>query len=48
MLNTERKMASIKTIDKIIQIDGCDNIELVKIGGWKVIVSKEDLFEVGS
>lgn len=35
-----RKLASVKRIDKIEPIEGADNIELVHIGGWKVVVAK--------
>ena len=36
----ERKLASIKRIDKIEPIEGADAIELAVIGGWKVVVAK--------
>ena len=36
-----RKLASIKKIDKIEPIEGADRIEVVTIGGWKVIVAKD-------
>lgn len=36
-----RKLASIKTIDKLEPIDGADRIELATIGGWKVVVAKD-------
>jgi RNA ligase (TIGR02306 family) len=36
-----RKLASIKTIDKLEPIEGADRIELATIGGWKVVVAKD-------
>jgi RNA ligase (TIGR02306 family) len=36
----ERKLASIKRIDTIEPIEGADMIELVTVGGWKVVVAK--------
>jgi RNA ligase (TIGR02306 family) len=35
-----RKLASIKKIDSINQIDGADAIECAVLGGWKVVVKK--------
>ncbi len=35
-----RKLASIKTIDKLEPIEGADMIELATVGGWKVVVAK--------
>lgn len=42
-----RKMASIKTIDGIRPIDGADRIETAYIGGWPVVVGKDDAFKPG-
>lgn len=36
----ERKLASIKRIDRIEPIEGADAIELATVGGWKVVVAK--------
>jgi len=36
-----RKLASIKTIDKLGPIEGADRIELATVGGWKVVVAKD-------
>jgi len=36
-----RKLASIKTIDKLEPIEGADRIELATVGGWKVVVAKD-------
>jgi len=35
-----RKLATIRTIDKIEPIEGADKIELAHVGGWKVVVAK--------
>ena len=36
----ERKLASIKRINRIEPIEGADAIELAVVGGWKVVVAK--------
>jgi len=41
-----RKLATIRKIDSIHPIEGADNIECAKVGGWSVVVRKRD-FEVG-
>jgi len=41
-----RKLVTIRTIDRLIPIDGCDNICLAVIDGWQVIVKKTE-FVVG-
>lgn len=43
---TERKLATIRKIDKISPIEGADRIEKVTIGGWN-IVSQKDLYKEG-
>jgi RNA ligase (TIGR02306 family) len=35
-----RKLASIRTIEAILPIEGADSIEVAKIGGWKVVTQK--------
>ena len=35
---TERKMATIRRIDKIEPIEGADRIVKATVGGWKVVV----------
>lgn len=42
MQNTERKMATIRRIDAIQEIEGADKIEVAVIGGWKVVVKKDE------
>ncbi len=42
-----RKLASIEKIIKIEEIKNADQIELVSILGWKVIVRKEENYKVG-
>lgn len=41
-----RKLASIRKIDSIDPIEGADAIEVATIGGWKVVVKKNE-FNVG-
>ena len=41
LVNGERALAYIVTIDDITPIDGADNIELARVGGWRCIVNKE-------
>jgi len=41
-----RKMATIRAIDALNPIDGADAIECATIGGWKVVVKKNE-FNVG-
>lgn len=43
-----RKLASIKTIDKLEPIEGADKIELATVGGWKVVVAKDVGHQVGN
>lgn len=40
LVNGERALAYIVTIDDITPIEGADNIELATVGGWRVIVNK--------
>lgn len=37
----ERKLATIRKIDKLEPIEGADKIELAHVGGWKVVVAKD-------
>ncbi len=41
-----RKLASIQKIDDIKPIEGADRIEVAKIGGWQIIVKKNE-FKIG-
>lgn len=41
LVNGERALAYIVTIDDVTPIDGADNIELARVGGWRVIINKE-------
>ena len=43
----ERKLASIKKITDISPIEGADKIELVTVGGWKVVAAKDVGHKVG-
>lgn len=42
-----RKLASVRRIDDVQPIPNADAIEVVTIGGWKVVVKKQDAFKVG-
>jgi RNA ligase (TIGR02306 family) len=41
-----RKLASVRKIDAIVAIEGADAIEVAIVGGWKVVVKKNE-FAVG-
>ena len=41
-----RKLATIQLIDEIRNIPGADNIEVAQVGGWQVIVKKDE-FKAG-
>ena len=43
---SERAMATIRKIDSIDPIEGADAIEVATVGGWKVVVKKNE-FKVG-
>ena len=43
----KRKLATIKKITDINPIEGADKIELVTVGGWKVVVAKDVGHKVG-
>ena len=43
---SERAMATIRKIDAIDPIEGADAIEVATVGGWKVVVKKNE-FKVG-
>ena len=43
----ERKLAYIAEIAEILPIPNADRIEVVRVGGWQVVVSKEDHYKVG-
>lgn len=42
----QRKLATIRRIDEVNPIEGADAIEAVTVGGWKVVVKKDE-FRVG-
>lgn len=42
IVNGKRALAYIVEIDSIMPIEGADNIELAHIGGWSVIVKKQE------
>lgn len=46
IVDGKRALAYIVTIDSITPINGADNIELAHIGGWNVIVKKQE-FKAG-
>lgn len=41
----ERKLVTIRTIAKIIPIEGADNIELAQVDGWQCVVKKGEFKE---
>ncbi|CAB4130277.1 RNA_lig_DRB0094, RNA ligase [uncultured Caudovirales phage] len=43
---SERKLATIRTIDAIESIEGADLIEVAVVGGWRVIVKRNE-YKVG-
>lgn len=47
MANPKRAMASMRRIDAIRPIDGADRIEVAQIGGWSVVVGKDDGLKEG-
>lgn len=42
LINGERALAYTVTIDSITPIEGADNIELAHVGGWCVIIRKQE------
>ena len=47
LVNGERALAYVVTVDDIREIAGADNIELALVGGWNIIVKKQE-FQPGS
>ena len=43
---SERKLASVRVIDEINPIKDADKIEVAKIGGWNVVIQKDE-YKVG-
>jgi len=43
----ERKLATVRKISDLKQIDGADNIELAIVDGWQVVVGKDVQHKVG-
>lgn len=41
----ERKLATIQIIDRLVPIEGADNIEIAKVKGWQCIVKKGEFKE---
>lgn len=42
LINGQRALAYVVTVDDVTPIDGADNIELARVGGWNVIVRKQE------
>lgn len=47
IINGERALAYVVTIDEIKPIEGYDRVEYARTNGWWVIISKEDNLKVG-
>jgi len=47
IINGERALAYVVTIDEIKPIDGYDRVEYARTNGWWVVVSKNDNLKVG-
>ena len=47
LINGERALAYVVTIDEIKPIDGYDRVEYARTNGWWVIISKNDNLKVG-
>ena len=47
LINGERALAYIVTIDEIKPIEGYDRVEYARTNGWWVIISKADQLQVG-
>lgn len=43
LINGERALAYIVKVDDVIPIEGADNIELALVGGWNIIIKKQEL-----
>lgn len=46
LVNGERALAYVVTVDEVREIEGADNIQLALVGGWNLIV-KRDEFKAG-
>lgn len=42
LVNGERALAYVVNVDDVSSIEGANNIELARVGGWRVIVRKEE------
>lgn len=47
IINGERSLAYVVTIDEIKPIDGYDRVEYARTSGWWVVVSKNDALKIG-
>ena len=47
LVNGERALAYIVTIDEIKPLEGYDRVEYARTGGWWVVVGKKDSLQVG-
>ena len=43
-LKQERELAYLVRIDDITPIEGYDRVELAHVGGWTIVVGKNDLY----
>lgn len=47
LINGERALAYVVTVDEIKPIDGYDRVEYARTNGWWVVISKNDALKVG-
>lgn len=47
IINGERALAYIAKIDEIRPIENADKIEVARVGGWQVVVRKDENYKVG-
>lgn len=43
----ERSLVKIKKIDNIVPLENSDNLNIAIIGGWKIVINKNENFNIG-
>ena len=43
-----RKLVTVRTVDEVFPIEGADQIEGIRLGGWKLVTQKSNNFAVGT